>query len=254
MIKDGTIDINSLIGNNGGVNQPVGSTLPFMKMLDVLNMAQNNNNGNNNNPNNQFTQLKQMLELMQLMNQQQQPRGNDNMLMAYLLKQKESNNVLPMLTQMMQLTEKAQNYRMEALMSQLNSGQPQENPMNIFMKGIDFSDKRTGDARAKTKDEMDYDLRRHEIVVKEQGRLDMLNREERQIERDDKKSKSILDIGGVVLDKIVGDNLSTFVGDLFSMSSKSNNPSRRRGRKQKEPEEKFDVSFLDDLNEDDIND
>jgi len=258
LIREGSIDIKSLLGNNGGINRPIGSNNELMKMMDILSTRYQSNQSNNvNNATNPFEQLKQTIELARLMNPQQNSGGNNiqELLLTYLLKQKDSpsNNaigsIVPLITQLMQMNEKANNYRLEALLNQIGSGQPSEPPEEKLMKSFEFYRALTGDNRQRTKDEMEFDLKRQELILREKARQDLLDREERQTQREDAKSERILSMGGVVLDKIVGNGLGNLVGDLMSAKGekrKGNKKGSRRGRTS-EPEENFDFSLLDDL-------
>ncbi len=248
LIKNGSIDIKSLIGGNGGVNQPIASDNQLFSIMDVLNKSLQANNGNQqqNQPNMNADIIKALYtELQKVMNQQQQ-KGNDNMLLAYLLKQKESGNSDVLTTMLGHLFQQNANFQNALMNLQFNSNQPQQDPQDKLMKNFNFFRKVTGDNRAKNEKEMDYSLRKDEMVLKEQSRQDLMNREERAIIRDDKKSEMILNMGSNVLNKIVGDNLSTFVGDMFNVSSKKGK-GKRRGRRTETESEPFDPSLLDEL-------
>lgn len=258
LIKEGKIDLKSLVGNNGGLNQPIGNNNELMRMMDILTKntqnTQNtnqNNSPNNNNQFNQLNQLKMFMELAQLVsppqqNNQQNNGRADNMLLAYLLKQKESGNangIVPLITQLMQMSEKANNYRMEALMSRLGgNSQATEDPEAKLMKSFQFFRDITGDKRQRSQQEMDYDLKKKEIELKEFARRDMLDREERSKEREDAKGERIMNTAGIVLDKVIGNGLGALMGDLMSLKG------GKKGKKiSTAPRTDFDAELLDDL-------
>ena len=150
----------------------------------------------------------------------------------------------------------SQNKNMELMMQNFdqkfgymiqNRGQPQESPRDNLREDLKFFRELSGDKRVRTKDEMEFGLRREELILKNQERGDMLDREERAIMREDKKSERILDIGGVVLNKVIGNNLGSLVNDLMG-SGKNIKARKRRGRTNIPKDDDFDVSLLDDLN------
>ena len=130
-------------------------------------------------------------------------------------------------------------------MAQMISGGRDSNPMELFMRGIDFSDKRMGDKRARTTAEMEHDLKREELLIKEKARQDLLSREEREIIRDDKKSERILDIGGVFLEKVMGNGVGALINDV--MGAKNTNGVRKKKRRGRVSDGEMDLSLLDDL-------
>ena len=244
LIKSGNFDPSLLPESNTRVNQPINTN--FMSMKDALSniylrAQQNQGSGVGNS---QMDIIKSVLEIIAMMNPQQGNQGQSNnkiyeMLMASILKQSNSGNseiIANLLNNVFQ-----QNANLMNMMNR-PSGQPQTDKMDVFMKGVDFTERRMGDKRERSKDEMEFDLKRKELEIQEYGRRDMLDREERQMIREDAKGARVMDVASTVLDKVVGDGLGQLVGDLMSVKNKKGG---RRGRASKPPVQSYDASLLD---------
>ncbi|KKN19008.1 hypothetical protein LCGC14_0949950 [marine sediment metagenome] len=212
------------------------------KLLDMVKNMPNNQGGNNGGNNNLLSKLQEMKLMKDIFNPQQQQGGNNAM-----IKMMSDQNRMMQETNMAVMKQMMENSNIKFNhVAQLISGNNHQDPEERLMKSINLVKEIQGEHRERTATELDYDLKRQELIIREQSRQDLLSREERQIIRDDKKSEQFMNIGGVVLDKIVGDNLSTFIGDLMG-SGKNIKGRKRRGRTDITKDDDWDPSLLDDL-------
>ena len=223
---------DSLLGVNEArqhtPNTPSIDPLQFINR--IVPMAQGNNNDLN--------QVKTMMEIFKMMQQQQQqPQHN-----------RTDDSAIKLMGTMMgtmfqSLSEQNQNYLSLAIQQMRSSqGQPQEDPRKIMMDGFNLYKDMSGDNRARTKDEMDFDLRKKELELKEYSRRDMLDREERQVVREDAKSQRFMNIGETVLNKVIGDGLGNLMSDFMSLRGNKGD----KGKQSSVPARKqFDPSLLD---------
>lgn len=220
-----------------GVNQPINSNIELLKIADNIGKNQGNSGGGNNS----FFEEVGKKMLYDVMSNPQQPQQQN---------QGSNSDFIKLMGMWMQSQDKKDELRAEKsdmrlamLMQQQNSGQPQEPPEERLRKSMTLVKEIQGEQRVRTKDELDFGLKKQELVLKESARQDMLNREERAVEREDRKSERILGIGQVVLDKVIGNGLGTLIDDVMGAKG---GKGKRRGR-AKQPLEEFDPSLLDEL-------
>lgn len=123
----------------------------------------------------------------------------------------------------------------------------QSNPKKELMETFSMFNQIAGDRRAKNKDEMEYDLKKYELNIHEDARRDTLDREERALEREDRKSDRFLDGVNTVADKILGDG---GIGNLIVKGISSRGPKRRKSEDADnllDDDIPIDLSDLDDL-------
>ena len=269
---------NSMGGNNNNGNNDLGQLFSMISIANMFN--QNNNQNNNGNANNQ-NNLNQpnvnadiikaiygeLQKVMNKQNQQSQKQAIDPLTLVMMQSINNSNKnqgiksdntvevLLDKFSGMMQNNQAQQmnvimqqnNDKWERSMEMIASAFNREKPDERFMNTFKMFREITGDQRQKSDNELSFDLKKQELILKEQSRQDMLNREERQTQREDAKSGRILDIGGVVLDKVIGNGLGNLVGDLMSAKKGSDKTKKRRGRAEIPQDDDFDPSLLDDL-------
>ncbi len=263
--------------NNSGGND-MGQLYFMITMMNMMNQNgnQKNQNSNGNNQQNQpnlnadiikaiYAELQNVMSKQGQQSQQSTIDPNMMLLMNMMNKQGQNQNIKPdntvevLLDKFNSMMQNNQSQQMAVIMQQnndkwergmemiagaLNHERPEERFMNSFKMFREI----TGDQRQKSEKEMEYDLRREELILKRQDRGDLLATEERQIIREDAKSARILDIGAVVLDKVIGKGLGSLVGDLMSAKKDSGGDrEQRRGRTKAQKNEKFDSSLLDEL-------
>jgi len=213
-----------------GVNQPIHNT-ELLKMADLIGINQGNNQGNNKDSG--LIELQKMKLMKELFSPQpqQKPESMNNALVNTFGEMYKS------------LTQQNQQYLVMAI-NEMKSGQgqPQIDPEDRLMKHYEFFRNVTGDQRQKSDIEMKYGLEREKLVLAEQSRQDMLNREERAIEREDKKSERILGMGGVVLEKILGNGVGALINDVMVAKG---GKGKRRGRAKQTPNAVYAPSLLD---------
>ena len=130
---------------------------------------------------------------------------------------------------------------MEMIASALHRDKPEEKILSNFQLFREL----TGEKRERSKDEMEYDIKRKELELQEMARRDMLDREERQQVREEQKSERIMETASSVLDKVIGNGIGHLVKDVMSVKSDTG---KRRGRGGSvEDMEDFDPSLLDNL-------
>lgn len=257
------------MGGQKKSNNNLGQLFLMMSMANMFaQQPQQTQIGNNGNPNQQPTpainaeMIKSLYtELQKVMESQSKPQFDPmTLLMIDAIKKSNANNgaasnqnieiLLDKFNQMMQnnqtqtmamLMERSNEKfekGMEMIASALHREKPEEKMMNYFGLFRELA----GDRREKTKDEMEYDLKRKEMELQEFARRDMLDREEREKEREEMKSQRMMDTAGVVLDKVIGNGIGHLVKDVMSV--------RGKGDKQKNTgfsQEEIDPSLLDDL-------
>ena len=185
-----------------------------------------------------------MMLVLQMMNKQvsSQPQQNTMKDIATLITALNSQNSnkpqdtqLPMVMEMMRQNWALQNERVMNMM-------PNEAPEDRIIRSANLIRELQGDARQRTESEMDFALRKQQMVLDEQQRLDMLDREERAQNREDAKSDRTLGMVSTVMDKVIGEGLGQLVGDLVSARGKGD----KSARGANEPEN-FDASILDEF-------
>ena len=178
-----------------------------------------------------------MLQMMnkQSQNQPQQNSMRDIATLITALKSTETPNNTPnMLLEMMKQNMELQNQRVISMI-------PNEAPEERVMRNFGFFKDIMGDKRERTDSEMDFSLRKQQMLLDEQQRMDMLDREERAQAREDAKGDRTLSLINTVADKVIGNGLGQLVGDLVSARGKG-------GKKTAPPDvEEFDASILDDF-------
>ena len=237
-------DYDSLFGANN-TEVPREAPNETEKLLEMVKNMPNNQGGNNGGNNNILSQMKDIAYLRDFFNPKQQ---GDNTSMLGII---NDNNISARQQQdkHMELMMQKSDDRMMFMMQQLNQskGQPQENPRDNMRADLKFFREISGDKHQRTKDELEYSLKEKELSLKERSREDILNREERQIIRDDKKSQSILDIGGVVLNKVMGDGVGALINDVMSAGKGEGYKHKKKRRGRASAEEEMDLTLLDDL-------
>ena len=216
-----------------GVNQPINNNNDLIKLMNTI-VPIGQDNGNNNNTLGELQRMKLMKDLF--FNTQPQGKNSESNMIKFMgmMQQQSSENL--------RLIMENSNIKFNQL-AQMFGGK-QEDPMSKFMEGVKFTREQLGDNRAKTKDEMDFGLRSKELDLKDYARRDLLDREERNMDRENAKGQRFMEIGGVVLDKVIGQGLGTLVGDLMS-SIKNGKGSKTKASNN--AKENFDHSLLDEL-------
>ena len=74
----------------------------------------------------------------------------------------------------------------------------------------------------------------------------MVDREERGVIREDKKSERFMNIGETVLDKVIGKGLGNLVNDLMSVKGSGEDKGSKGGKAPTSAQQDFDPSLLDD--------
>ncbi len=247
-------------------------------MLSMAKLQNNNNNNNNNSGNTQQTNsnvsndviTSLYKELQNVMNQQQQKQPIDPMTMLMINSINKSNQTPPpanqnfeiildkfntMMTnnQAQQFTMALQqsNDRFERGMEMIAGALNRERPEEKLMSNFNLFRELAGDKRQKSVQEMEFDIKRQELVLKHQDRNDLLAAEERQVVREDAKTSRLMETATTVLDKVFTNGVGNLVKDVMSAKSESGNSGQRKGRRGRKeaPVEEFDPSYLDDLNE-----
>jgi len=165
--------------------------------------------------------------------------------MANLIKQNNpqsnDNVTATLINNLFQQNQNTQNALMNIMRG--SSGQPQIDPDDRLIKSMNLVKEIQGEQRVRTKDELDFGLKKQELVLKESARQDMLDREERAIIREDEKSENILGIGKIVLDKVIGNGVGNLLQDVMSVKTPKG---KRRGRAEQPKNTEYDLSLLDD--------
>lgn len=128
---------------------------------------------------------------------------------------------------------------MQVIAQAINRDSPEEKLWSNFKMFKEMQ----GEQRQMSKDEMEYNLRKKEIELKDFERRDMLDREERSKELDNARSDRIMQTANIVLDKVIGNGLGSFVKDVMSVKGDG----KRRGRDSNPESRDYDPSLLDDL-------
>lgn len=239
-VVDNLIHNNANRGGEPSNNSPIESNMEMDKLGFMWKMVNDfkqqpaqGNQGNNKDSG--LIELQKMKLMKELFSQQQQP-------------QQQSATIYNVLGKMVESADRRADHFASMLYNEMRGGQgqTQPDPMEKFMKGVEFTERRMGNNRTQTKDEMHYGIEKKKLEIQEFARRDLLDREERSNIREDAKGQRFMDIGGAVLDKVIGDNLSTFVGDMFSIKDKGGG----KGKGKKAPtsaQQDYDLSVLDEL-------
>ena len=223
---------------NIGVNQPINNDNELVNIVQDLNA----NNGRDAN-NITIPQLGQLGAFMKAINPNQQS-GDVIRMMALMMQQNQQN--MEIRRQQDQQNAELQRENSEMRFSQMVQafGGNKGDPKKEMIETASFIRQLQGDQRTKNKDEMHYDIEKRKLDLQEYARRDMLDREERQVVRDDVKSQRIMDIGGVVLDKVIGNNLSQFIGDMVNVKGEGGGKGKKAPTSARQD---FDPSLLDEL-------
>ncbi len=258
-------------GKKGGSND-LGQLFFMMSMAKLLNPQQQNTNTGNTNSNQQQGNMNADVisslykELQNVMGQQQQQKpAIDPMTMLMINSINKSNQVPPPTNQnfevildkfnTMMSNNQAQQFsmalqqsndRFERGMEMVAGALNREKPEERIRSSLSLFREITGDKREKGEKELEFDLKRQELKMREEGRIDMLDREERAVERENAKSERLTGIATTVLDKVIGSSVGNLVQDVMSAKSESGSRRGRKGGKQI-PQSDFDPSYLDEL-------
>lgn len=202
-------------------------------------------------------------ELQNVMNQQQKPQIDPVTLMMINAINKSNQNqgtasnqnieiLLDKFNSMMQNNQQQQmamlmqqsNDKFERGMEMIASALHREKPEEKILSNFQLFRELTGEKRERSRDEMDYDIKKREIELQEMARRDMLDREERQQVREEQKSSRIMETASTVLEKVIGNGLGNLVKDVMSVKGDTG---KRRGRGSIEDTTDFDSSLLDNL-------
>jgi len=225
-----------------GVDQPINNDNEFIEFISKLNTQNQGNNGG-------LLGDVAKFKLMRDMFAPQQQGGSNSKDIAMMKMLSEQNRMMAQ-QQMKNMELIIENSNIKfAQFARMMSGNEQEDPRKVMMEGFQLYRDITGDKCEKSKDEMHYDIEKKKLELQEYARRDGLDREERSVIRDDQKSQRFMDIGGVVLDKVIGNGLGALMNDLMNVKNKSGNQKGETSAPVKQDSRNFDVSLLDELND-----
>jgi len=182
-----------------------------------------------------------LMMMQQISKSSNQPQNSQNLEVIFdKLNTMQNNNQAQQMNMIMQQNSERFERAMEGIAGMIS----RERPEDKLMKNFQFFREISGDRRERSKHEMDFDIRKKEIELKEYARRDMLDREERSKEREDAKGQRIMDTAGIVLDKVIGNGLGALMGDFMSL--KGGKKGKGKGTPTA-PRENFDADLLDDL-------
>ncbi|MFW9881932.1 MAG: hypothetical protein ACFFG0_53390, partial [Candidatus Thorarchaeota archaeon] len=200
-------------------------------------------------------------ELQNVMQSQQKPQFNPMELLMIDAIKKSSNpqqnqNIEILLdkfntmmqnnqTQQMAVLLERQNDRFERGMQVIAQALNRENPEDRLMASFKMFKEMQGEQRQMTEAEMGYNLKKHELTLQDYARRDMLDREEREKDREDAKSDRTMATVNTFIDKVVGNGVGHLLKDIMSVKNQNNGD--RRGRANENTNQSYDPSLLDDL-------
>jgi len=243
---DGGMDLGALLpllmgnnnGNGGGLNldsilplllaggnKKSNSNLPLVMMM--MNTMMNKNSNSDTDPKlirEMYKEIKKamspqqsgidpnMILLLKAINQpQQQPQPNrDIEKLLVKFEQIQQQNQQNQLQQMLANQDNKYERLIDTVLSVIQSD-PKQEIVSTFglLKEIQ------GDSRSKSKDEMEYELKKQELNMSNQLRRDAIEREERKLEREEQKSERFLEnIQGIASTLLGGKGIPDLVGNL----------------------------------------
>lgn len=271
-MKNGGLDSSQMdptmlalaMGSQGKGKNNMGQLFFMMSMANLFagNQQQNgsNNKNNNQNPNLSMDMIKGLYnEFQSVIKQQQQPAIDPTLMLVLKMMQQNQNqkpnndngNIAMLIDKFNTMINNNQSQQMSMLMQQSNDkfergmeliagALNREKPEDRMYKSFELFRNLQGDSRAKSKDEMVFDIENKKLDIEKDKHVDILNREERQIVREDAKSGRLLDTAETILNKVVGQSIGALVSDISNARGGKKNVSAS-GKKG------FDATLLDEL-------
>lgn len=271
-MKNGGLDSSQMdptmlalaMGSQGKGKNNMGQLFFMMSMANLFagNQQQNgsNNKNNNQNPNLSMDMIKGLYnEFQSVIKQQQQPAIDPTLMLVLKMMQQNQNqkpnndngNIAMLIDKFNTMINNNQSQQMSMLMQQSNDkfergmeliagALNREKPEDRMYKSFELFRNLQGDSRAKSKDEMVFDIENKKLDIEKDKHVDILNREERQIVREDAKSGRLLDTAETILNKVVGQSIGALVSDIANARGGKKNVSAS-GKKG------FDATLLDEL-------
>ena len=271
-MKNGGLDSSQMdptmlalaMGSQGKGKNNMGQLFFMMSMANLFagNQQQNgsNNKNNNQNPNLSMDMIKGLYnEFQSVIKQQQQPAIDPTLMLVLKMMQQNQNqkpnndngNIAMLIDKFNTMINNNQSQQMSMLMQQSNDkfergmeliagALNREKPEDRMYKSFELFRNLQGDSRAKSKDEMVFDIENKKLDIEKDKHVDILNREERQIVREDAKSGRLLDTAEIILNKVVGQSIGALVSDISNARGGKKNVSAS-GKKG------FDATLLDEL-------
>ena len=271
-MKNGGLDSSQIdptmlalaMGSQGKGKNNMGQLFFMMSMANLFagNQQQSGNNSNNTNqnPNLSMDMIKGLYnEFQSVIKQQQQPAIDPTLMLVLKMMQQNQNqkpnndngNIAMLIDKFNTMINNNQSQQMSMLMQQSNDkfergmeliagALNREKPDDRMYKSFELFRNLQGDSRSKSKDEMLFDLENKKLDIAKDKHVDVLNREERQIVREDAKSGRLLDTAETILNKVVGQSVGALVSDIVNArgGKKTNSVSGKKG---------FDATLLDEL-------
>lgn len=227
-----------MFGNQNQQSTPVNNNNNMLMMMEMFKMVMNQNQKPQTDP--------ILISLVQaLVNQNKQPQRNtdiDKLMMKFEQLQQQNNQ-----NQLAMIMSQSDNKFGQAM--EMVAGAFQANPKKELLETFNLFKNISGDNRSRSKDEMEYELKRHEIELHEQARRDALDREERKQQREDDKADRLYQSISNVTNQLVGED---GIAGLLGKVAGSKILSKRKDAPLKSPEElienaEYSIEDLDEL-------
>lgn len=234
--------LTQLLGNKSGKGLNPVVMLSVLKLLSTQNQGQNQMDS---------SAIKEFInEIKSIYTQQENQKPAIDPMMLYLIKSSErkpDNNAENMI-RMLEMINNSTSQQIQTIAQLLgekferlaeNVAGSQIDPNQQMMQNFQFFREIAGDQRERSKDELDFELRKTEMELKKQDRDEILARQERAELREDQKSERILGLVDNITGKVLGEGMKGLMETAF------------KGRRKKK-DKGFDASELGGYSPDDF--